>query len=262
MTERKFGWVKDVYDPAAVYHRPKAVQIPLAVNYLNLCHPVRDQGSVGSCSGFGIGGMAYTVAKAGGFAIDLYSPTWLYNGARYMIGELAEDAGAAPEDVFSWIFYNGLLHEKYWPYNPDKLDMSAPSSLRMSQAIKYPDYQAIRVDNGVDGIISALAEKHCVAIGAPWPKEWMEPTNGHLVIPKPNSIVAGGHEIFLFGYDELKGAFDGQNSWGTDWADKGRCLVPFEYIDWAKQNGGYDTHYIVMTAPPVAPKKKFLCWEY
>ncbi|MDD5510616.1 MAG: LAGLIDADG family homing endonuclease [Dehalococcoidales bacterium] len=220
-----------------------------------------------SCTGHGIGGEAYTVAKSNGFEVEIYSPTWLYNGARFLEGTLAHDCGAVPEDVFKWATLNGLLYEPYWPYNPNTLDKSAPSSLRMSQAIKYPDFEAVRVDNGLNGIMSALSEGHCVAIGAPWPYLWQSGSDEILPTPGPGSLVAGGHEVFIYGYDQTKAYFDIQNSWGKDWSTGGRAKVPFEWIEWSKQNGGYDAHYIVMFDPgphPVPPpvKKRFLCFSW
>lgn len=265
MPQRSYGWVKDPHNPQAVYHLPKKLAIPLLVNYLQYCPPVRNQGSVGSCTGHGIGGMAYTVAKMGKFDRDIFSPTWLYNGARDLEGTLAQDAGANPDDVFAWATLYGLLEEHYWPYDPTKLDKSAPGSTRMAQAIKFPDFQAIRVDNGIDGIISALADGHCVAVGGPFPQEWEAGSKDTLPIPTAASVIAGGHEMFYFGGDQSKAFFNDQNSWGPDWSDGGRCKIPFEYIDWAKNHGGYDAHYIVMTAPvgpptppPAPPKKR--CW--
>ena len=251
--KRYYGWFKDKYNPQAVYHCPKAVKLPAVVDLSQYCPPVRDQGQVGACTGFGIGGMAYTVAKQGGFAPDeWYSPNWLYNGARYLEGTLTSDAGAAPEDVFRWAIMSGLLVEHFWPYT-GKLDKSPPSSLRESEATKYLNIQAIRVDNDVEGLLSALFENHCIALGSPWSQRWEEaPSTG--LLPDPNgSIVVGGHETFYHGYDNPNTIFDGQNSWGLSFGDKGHYKMPFSAIQWFKDNGGYDAHYLVFSASPTPP---------
>ena len=263
-TEQKhgYGWQKDKYNPKAVYYRPKAVRLPPIIDLSNFCPPVRDQNGVGACVGFGIGGMAYTVAKAGKFAVDIYSPTWLYNGARFIEGTLAQDVGAAPQDAFDWATANGLLYENYWPFK-NELDKEAPSSVRVSQAIKYKDFIAVRVVNGLDGILSALSEGHCVAIGGPWSQRWERPSVETGLLDDPfGSWIDGGHETFLYGYNSAAQVLFGQNSWSTDWGKAGRYQMPFSAINWFKVNGGYDAHYIQMTATPVppVPPKKFLCW--
>jgi len=260
MIERRFGWIKDKHNPQAVYHRPKAVKIADIIDLSQYCPPVRNQGQEGSCTGFGIGGVAYTVAKMGGFASEIYSPTWLYNGARDLEGTLITDSGAAPDDLFKWATLYGLLFEHFWPYT-GVLDKSAPGSTRMAEAIKYPNFQVIRVDNGVDGIVSALAEGHCVALGCPWSQRWESYTSGVMLDPN-GSVVGGGHETFLHGCDNPSQFVVGENSWDTDWGIKGHYRMPFSAFDWFKANGGYDAHYIVMSASPnpITPKKK--CWLF
>jgi hypothetical protein len=208
--------------------------------------------------------MAYTVALAwvmshgGGPAPEVFSPNWLYNGARFIEGTLSQDAGANPQDVFNWATMHGLLVEHLWPFL-DKLDKNAPSSLRISEATKYANFTVVRVDNGVNGIISALADGHCVAIGTPWPKSWVAGSKD--ILPAPD-YVDGGHQTFLFGYDLDQQFLNDQNSWGVNWSDRGRCKIPFSAIDWFKNNGGYDAHYITMDGPiaPPPPKPPKKCW--
>lgn len=252
---RRFGWHKDKFNPEAKYFRPKIMRtVPDLVNYQDKCPDVRDQGNVGSCTGFGIGGMAWAVAKINNFAGEIYSPTWLYNGARFIEGTLDQDVGAYPEDVLKWALTNGLLFEHFWPYNPLALDKTAPGSTRMAQAIKYPKFTVYRVDNGADGIMAALAEGHPVAIGSPWPSSWMNCPDGLLPTPIATTPSVGGHETFLYGYDKAANTFFGQNSWGASWGLSGRYKMPFASLAWFKSNGGYDAHYVTMLDPATPPQ--------
>ena len=262
-TPHSYGWRKDPYNPQAVYHCPKAVAVPPTINLLNFCPPVRDQDGVGACTGFGIGGMAYTVALA--YALvhnlpipEIFSPNWLYNGARFIEGTLSQDAGANPQDVFNWALQNGLLVEHLWPFQ-DKLDKTAPGTTRMAEATKYANFTVFRVADGVSGITSAMADGHCVAIGCPWPGSWVSGSKN--ILPAPD-YVDGGHETFLYGYDYNEQSLFLQNSWGTGWSSGGRCKIPFSALDWFKTNGGYDAHYITMDGPivPPPPKPPKKCW--
>ena len=245
-----FGWIKDKWNDKAVYHLPKVITYPISADMLSLCPPVRNQDGVGACTGFGIGGEVGTVAKAGGFFTEWFSPNWLYNGGRAIEGTLTQDAGAAPQDVFDWATAHGLLLEHFWPFI-DKLDKAAPSSLRESEAVMYPDWQLVRVDNGLDGILSALSEGHCVALGSPWSQRWENDVKADGILDDPNgSMVAGGHETFLHGYDTTVSLFDGQNSWGTSFGKQGHYRMPFTSLQWFKDNGGYDAHYVVFLNSP------------
>jgi hypothetical protein len=253
MTEHSYGWIKDKFNPCAIYHEQEPIQIAPVVNNLAYCPPVRDQGQEGSCTGFGISAHAYTIAKAGNFATSIYSPQYLYNGARFIEGSLTQDAGANPDDVFDWAIAHGLLYEQYWPYHDVPFDKSAPSSLRESEAMMYPGIAKIRVDGGLQGILSALNTVPSVAIGAPWANEWVSGSTG--ILPTPKSV-DGGHETCYYGYDNNAGFLYCQNSWGTGWSDGGRCKIPFSAVAWWLNNGGYDCHYFAFNnipTPPVPP---------
>ena len=246
--EHSYGWLKDPYNPKAVYAAPP-IQIAPVINNLAYCPPVRDQEQEGSCTGFGISAHAYTIAKAGNFATSIYSPQWLYNGARFIEGTLSQDAGANPDDVFDWAIAHGLLFEEYWPYKMP-LDKSAPSSLRESEAVMYTNIQKIRVDGGLQGILAALNTVPSVAIGAPFANEWVAGSNGVLPLPK---TVDGGHEMCYYGYNLADAYLLFQNSWSTNWSDGGRGKMPFEAVEWWLNNGGYDCHYFQFSNVPVPP---------
>ena len=255
-----FGWSKDKYDPHDYLHRRKLVTLPDTADLSNLLPVVRDQGKVGSCVGFGIGANLSGVAMTLGILSGWYSPTWLYNGARFIEGTLPLDLGCEPGDALDWCLKHGILLESFWPYDAEKLDRSAPSSERMAQADKYKGFAYYRVDNGVDGICSALAEGHLVSIGTPWFDKWRDPPEGMLPDVAESDSVAGGHETILAAYDRSKGVFNiGQNSWGTAWGKAGRYSMPFSAFDVFKKLGGYDAHYIVFTSEPAPPEPAPSC---
>lgn len=255
-----FGWVKDKYNPAAVYHIPRLKYVP-ASDLSAYLPNVRNQLKMGSCVGHGIGGACGVFAKQNDMWTDWYSPQWIWNGARWIEGTLNENAGVRPEDAYQFILMHGLLLEKWWPYSGNELDMAAPSSERMNLVENYSDFQVVRIDNGLEGIMSALSDGHAVAFGAPWPGNWVNGSKD--ILPDPGNFVpAGGHETFIYGHDEAKGIFYDQNSWGTSWSDGGRCKVPFEWINYAKKWGGYDAHYLTWKGEPVPVTHKCFLLEW
>ena len=252
-----FGWKKDRWDPRDYLHPTmKTVALPASVINKNV-PAVRDQGVQGSCVGFGIGAIVTSVTLNVEPAAEWFSPQYIYNGARFIEGTLAQDAGAYPKDALDWLLKNGCLLEHFWPYDPAKFDPAAPSSARIAQANRYPDFAYYRVVDGVDGICSALAAGRIVAIGSPWFSKWMQiGSDGLLPEQTETDPVVGGHEYAVYGYDLAEKIFYCMNSWGSKWGREGHFRLPFSAIDTFKKLWGYDAHYVSFspgTPPPVPP---------
>lgn len=267
--DKRLGWRKDKYDSRDyLYVKLPPVKIPDAYSLIEYVPEVRDQGQVGSCVGFGIGGNLTGWANKLGVFTSWFSPTWIYNGARYIEGTLTEDAGAYPRDALEWLVDKGCLLEEFWPYDPYALDTTSPPSRLEPEAARHPLLAYYRVTGGTEGICSALASGHFVSIGVPWFWLWMDSTDGNLPeVDYDEDDIAGGHEVYLYGYDKAKAVFYGVNSWGTEWGDKGKFTMPFSAFDVFKQYGGYDAHYVTVDwekepdepIDPVEPEKTF--WQ-
>ena len=151
------GWKKDLYDRRDMIYRPKAV----VMDYFTMAPimpVVRDQGNVGSCVGHGFGGVLTALAVIAGVDPEWFSPTWIYNGARFIEGTLNQDVGCYPRNAAKWIADKGGLKEHFWPYNPARLDTKAPGSSLEPFAAEWPIVSYARVAGGVDGLIGALAD--------------------------------------------------------------------------------------------------------
>jgi hypothetical protein len=245
---RPMGWKKDKFDEKDREHmriHPVGV-LPEIVDMKEFTPPVRDQGGVSSCTGHGIGGIVTAHAiKLGVVTDEWFSPTWIYNGARFIEGNLANDDGAYPRDAFEWIRLKGCLPERFWPYDPEHVDKKAPPSSLDPEAKRWPVIMYYRVAGGVPALCDALAQGNFIAIGAPWYDLWNDPfPSGTLQVPTDSSEVQGGHETFMYGYDRTLNAFLCQNSWGVGWGKGGRFTMPFAAIDRFKRDGGYDAYYM------------------
>jgi hypothetical protein len=251
----RLGWRKDKFDPRNYLHKIAKV-VPNVVDWSAIIPNVRDQGNLGSCTGFGIGGQLTALANKLKVYTEWFSPTWIYNGARYIEGTLTQDAGAAPGDCFDWLKQKGCLLEHFWPYT-GILDKTSPPSKFNVEAAKYPEIIYTRVTGDVDGICSALAAGNIVSIGTPWFDSWMNiGADGILPTVSDLDTVAGGHETYLYGYDKTQNLFFGSNSWGTSWGKAGRYLMPFSAFPIFKTQGGYDAQYVTVNwraIPPAPP---------
>jgi hypothetical protein len=254
MTERSFGWMKDRYrigQPTYTDHLMKinydfAKPLPPTVDLFRLMPEVRDQGNLGSCTGFGIGVNLTARAREQGVYVEWFSPEWIYNGARFIEGTLMFDNGAAPSDCWDWLVEKGALLEHFWPYNGNKLDKRPPPSGFDVYAAKYPVITYYRVDNGTKGLQLSLSVGNLISIGTPWPSKWVNDVKADGILPEitPDDEIAGGHETCLFGYKEINGKlyFHGRNSWGN-WGELGNYWMPASAFEVFKIAGGYDSHF-------------------
>ncbi len=242
------GWRKDQYDKRDWLHKTVPLsELPEKVVLDKYLYNVRNQGNVGACVGFSFAGVLNACAKKLNVYTEWFSPTWIYNGARYIEGTLLFDVGCYPRNAAKWIKDKGCLLERYWPYNPDKLDTTAPPSSLEQYAKQYPIISYYRCVDGIDGICSAISDGYYVSIGSPWFEKWFYvPKDGILPPVKVTDNIAGGHATVIYGYDKSKSYLYGVNSWGIEWGNLGLFLMPFESFDVFKKLGGYDAYYILV----------------
>jgi len=261
------GWLKDKYDPKDYLYRTLVPEVLPTIIDLSEYLPrdkngyvqVRDQGTVGSCTGHGIGVNLCSIISSLGIwsmqAYEWFSPTWIYNGARYLEGTLAFDLGAYPKDCCEWLLANGTLLEQYWPYDPSKLDKTPPGETRRRLAVRYKNFAYQRAVDGVNGILSALNDGHFVSLGAPWPDKWCSEevaSTGILPEVTADDFSNNGHETCIFKADQSTHQLFGINSWGSRWGGSfgiagaigGFYAMPFSAIEAFKGAGGYDGHII------------------
>ena len=181
MTEHSYGWIKDKFNVAAVYHEPVVKVLPPSTNNRIYFPTVQNQDGVGICGGFSWTEHINAVCKQIGQPVDRFSENWTYNGCRFIMGTLNRDSGVTNDDVILWLTRNGFLIYPYWPFL-DKLDTTDPNS-KKALAVTYPNFTSYRVDNGVDGLKQAMADGHTVVVGCPWFAEWENYSGGVLPIP-------------------------------------------------------------------------------
>jgi len=267
MTRHLRGWKKDSRDERDHLRGRVVVKLPSKVDLSAILPSVRDQGALGSCTGFGIGGNLTGCAKQQDAGVDWFSPTWIYNGARLLDGSLQFDEGAYPRDCLEFLRANGCLLEIFRAYT-DTLDKTDPTTWTCAKnALDWPIVSYARLVDGVDGIKGALAAGHLVSIGSPWFGSWQD-TDPNGILAEDYDYVSGGHEYLCYGYDDALGILFCQNSWGTSWGKAGRFAIRYSAIDAFKANDGYDAHIVtvdwtpVVDDDPVVPVKQNLKWAF
>ncbi|RCJ29274.1 cysteine protease [Nostoc minutum NIES-26] len=225
--------------------------LPSAVDLSFWCSPVRDQGSLNSCTSFAaIALLEYFENRSFGKSTDA-SPLFLYKAARNKMN-VEGDVGASIRETMKVLALFGVPPEESWPYEENKVDEEPPpycyAYAQNYKTLKYflLDYAGITTESLLFQIKAVLAAGFPCIFGLTIYTSVYETTNyrkGYIPYPDANKDkVVGGHTAVVVGYDDHKfircadrqhycrGAFLIRNSWGTEWGMQGYGWLPYDYV--------------------------------
>ena len=205
------------------------LSVPPVVDLRPKASPVRDQGQLGSCTGFAI---AAGLREFMMFPLVPMSPLWLYYQERVLEGSVGEDAGAEIRDGMKVLQQMGCATEKAWPYKISKFTKK-PSCTSTCGAKKYVIGSYHRLLN-LEEIKLCLAATMGYVLGftvyESFESAEVERT-GIVPMPEAGEMMLGGHAVFGVGYDDNTRRLTFKNSWGTGWGDAGYFTLPYEYLE-------------------------------
>jgi Papain family cysteine protease len=211
---------------------------------------LRQQGE--SCTGHAVAAMIDTVLSRQAVELGFsqpppVSPYMLYRLARRYDEFGGEaDTGSSLRGAFKGWLRHGIATTTEWnarskalhssPLNA-QVDLDEPdfvASCRLRPLGAYYRVNPFRLDD----MQSAVNELHAIAVSAAvhsgWSQpRWLKPPNGapFAIIERDRAATpAGGHAFAIVGYDEH--GFLVQNSWGTDWGDRGFAILTYD--DWLR----------------------------
>ena len=244
MEKHSYGYIPDVKDANDFHYaavRPVSVPLPPMVDLRRLCSPVRDQGQLGSCTGFAIavGMREFLLNKQGAPFVQL-SPLYVYYEERLREHTVSQDAGAQPRDGFKVLAKLGCAPESDDVYDITKFTQP-PSKQAVQDAANYKIAAYHR-------LVGQAAMQACLAGGngfvmgftvfESFESDAVAKT-GKMPMPAANEQTLGGHAVFCAGYQTDASVAGGgffiiKNSWSTSWGDQGYFYMPFAYIrpDW------------------------------
>lgn len=192
--------------------------------------PIRDQGAIGSCTGFGTYRVARYAHKLAGFADPDLSPLFQYYNERLDMGTIDSDSGASIRQAMITAAKYGLCTEDDWRYNTANW-RNKPSDAAYANALNNQVLEYYSVGNDITSIKQAINNGFAVTIGISVYQSFMNALNGDVSLPAiPNDKLVGGHNIVLDSYDDAVGCFGFANSWGTSWGRLGFGTISYVYI--------------------------------
>lgn len=250
----------DPFDARDLEYLPRLDPLPAVVNQRAAHHVVLHQDG-SSCTGHAVAGLIDTVLArmpgAGGKPPRV-SPYMLYRlGRRYDEFPGEADAGSSLRGVFRGWFHHGAALAEAWPtllMNPEP-DLSDEAFIRACRERPLGAYYRVNAFR-LDDMQSAINELFAVAVSGAVHDGWRVPVEMedeitgkrlHVIVRSPKDESLGGHAFILVGYNRI--GFLVQNSWGTDWGDKGFATLPYD--DWL------DSAYDAWVARPGVPQTPF-----
>ncbi|MCZ6855062.1 MAG: C1 family peptidase, partial [Gammaproteobacteria bacterium] len=174
---------------------------------------IRDQGTQGACSGFGLAAVIdYLNSKKG--VREKVSTRMLYEMAKRHDQWTGEDyEGSSARGAMKGWHKNGVCPEEDWLYDED--DPGFLSADRQDAALKYPLGAYYRILHRRSDLHAAINETGAIYVTADTHRGWTRLEDG--LIPYTSSWKKqGGHAFAIVGYTEE--GFIIQNSWGDDWS--------------------------------------------
>jgi C1A family cysteine protease len=234
----KFGCSKDKEDSRDLKFIPKASAVtPQPIDLRPQCPPVRNQGSLGSCTAFATTAMVNFVRMKQKLSGLLPACLFTYYATRKIQNTIAEDSGATSRDALKSTVANGIAPEETWPYVEAKFAENPPKNV-WDEAEKHQTLSYKSLTNTKEDILSCLSEGYPFTFGMYAYDSFVgfyTALTGDVMMPAEGEQIVGGHCMVAVGWyeqDEQSGAIKiiVQNSWGNEWGDKGYCHIPLDFF--------------------------------
>ena len=211
-----------IYEPALLSLAPELIPPP----DLN----IRNQGTEGACTGFGLAAVIDRLIAQAGHTLDgnpvTVSTRMLYEMAQRYDEWRGEDyEGSSCRGAIKGWYSMGVCREALYPYDRQLntgWSVDAAKDARNTTVGAY-----YRLGQRISDYHAALNEVGAIYCSADVHKGWNRPdADSHHI--RYDKKTLGGHAFAIVGYD--RDGFWIQNSWGPDWGRNGTALWTYE--DW------------------------------
>ena len=241
LTQMNLGCLKDKPDPRDFKFLKTTHWTELSpIDLRPFCPPVRSQGYIGSCTAFSITQLFDFVRRKNKLVNWKPSPLFTYYATRKFANLQDQDSGASVREALKSSARDGVTMERYWPYEMSKFKENPPEEAWIN-AEKHQTLEYFRVDDfDKSAFLGCLNDGYPFAFGIYLYtsfNSFQTVLTGVVPVPdRENEKRIGGHCMVAVGWKKMEQ--DGvekeflivQNSWGDNWADKGFCYIPLEYI--------------------------------
>jgi C1A family cysteine protease len=206
-------------------------------NYLG---PIRDQGSLGSCSSHAWTGLRellynehFNLEKDQTVPVGQFnlSPLYHYYKERIQERTYPADAGAQLSTGAVVLEQSGCCLESQDTYNVSGFN-HPPTPQQDAGAAVYQTQGNLLSIETIDDIKLSISLGYPVVLGMTvyesFESDYTAKTGDMLMPNTSTEQVLGGHAILCFGYDDVKMKLSIRNSWGSNWGDNGNFYMGYK----------------------------------
>lgn len=218
---------------------PAPIALPASVDLTRYAQKVADQGAVNSCATWAIGyGLLGWFANSQGHAGAPFAPMYVYSQV-----DAGSDAGSSPATVLQLLRTQGIdtaahyaLGHKAsttdWRHQPTAADRAHAAVNKITGWVTLYNTWGAPGSMAVTALKRSLASGRPVALGIGVYNRFMDAygTGAGSLVTSSGSLGAllGYHEVLALGYNSQGVRIE--NSWGTEWGDKGYATLDWNYI--------------------------------
>ncbi len=157
----------------------------------------------------------------------VFSPQFLFVRGRQLEGTYPGDrwTGSWPVTAMRVIRGWGMVPEERWPYDTSVWPPIEPPGLD-AIAKDYRLNMYYRRTRTIDDCKRVLLNMPVAAV-LQLTDEWYGAPQGRITSPQ-RSLLGTSHTVLLLGYDDARGEFIFQNSWGAAWGDHGYGYIAYD----------------------------------
>lgn len=221
---------KNIEVPLDEDYVPSTAALPTEVDLRKQFTPIKNQGSLGSCTAFALVSIYEYIMKKNENTDTNLSELFAYHNARVRQGKgPGDEDGSSLYDVVMGMGEQGICLEKYHAYVEN--DNVAPSEEAYKDAEMRKVTKALNVERKIEHIKSAVSQGYPVAISL-CIYDSFATTTGFVPYPSDEDRKgeAGYHAMVVCGYSDEERVFIVRNSWGKGYGDNGYCYVPYSYM--------------------------------
>ena len=162
----------------------------------------------------------------------VFSATYLFVRGRQLEGTYPGDrtTGIWPITALRIGRGWGVVPEEAWKRDGSDWPPQEPPGLdKLASPNRDVRYQRVR---SVEECKAVLARAGVPVLGSFLISDlWFNAPNGRIPLESKRSRGTGGHSVLVVGYDDSRGEFKFQNSWGSNWGDRGFGYLPYELFN-------------------------------
>lgn len=205
----------------------------LPTSYNLPAQPIGDQGSEGSCVGWGVGYAAHGITRYINNTIHQSNWGGASRSAAYVYNQIKISncgSGSYPNDAMNLIKNQGQCSNSQMPYVAGGCYTQPTTQQRTWAAGRKSNGWFYVNTTSVDDIKYYLSQNYPVAACFDVNLSFYDARNYNYVWSSLYGSRRGGHCVCIVGYNDTTRQFKVQNSWGSGWGRSGYFYVTYDNI--------------------------------